>query len=394
MNRLEELNLRLHSLVIFRGLLTDPALKLLPALLARDDKSMTERINAYSAFAARLFEENEDLTGYLWRRIAADENIYVLKRARKQDVDSILKECLEQELGILEDLSRMTGQEVRETICYDGYLPAWTNSPADFLGDYKKRMENITSAGYGKFSEYHVFSALDKEIIPVKFPDPILLSDLKGYEKERKVVMDNTAALLQEKPAANVLLYGDAGTGKSSTVKAIVNELKDQGLRLIEIKKNQLADIPAITEALSQNPLKFILFIDDLSFPQNTAEVGILKATLEGSVYAKTPNVVIYATSNRRHLVNETFSERGNDDIHINETIQEQVSLSERFGLSVNFSRPDKELYLMIVRKLSEQYGIAADPAELSLRAERYALARGGRSPRVARQFVEYLRSE
>jgi predicted AAA+ superfamily ATPase len=237
-----------------------------------------------------------------------------------------------------------------------------------------------------------MFCVTDRQIVPVKSPDTVRLSDLKGYEAERQAVIDNTVALLNGKPAANALLYGDAGTGKSSTVKAVVNEFAGRGLRLVEIRKNQLMQIPAVIESLHQNPLKFILFIDDLSFARSNEEIGALKAVLEGSAAAKSSNIVLYATSNRRHLIHETFSERGDDDIHRNETMQEQLSLSDRFGLSVNFFKPDKEKYLAIVNALAKQYGVS-EAADLDLNAERYALERGGRSPRADRQFIEYLMS-
>jgi predicted AAA+ superfamily ATPase len=213
------------------------------------------------------------------------------------------------------------------------------------------------------------------------------LASLTGYEKEREKLVANTLAFWQNKPVANALLYGDAGTGKSSTVKAIVNEFSDKGLRLVEVRKGDLLEIPRIAEHLAGNPLKFILFIDDLSFSQGNEEIGALKAILEGSVSAKAANVAIYASSNRRHLVKETFSERSGDDIHLNETIEEQASLSERFGLSILFSKPNKDKYLQIVHALAREYRI--DEIEnLELLAEQYAMERGGRSGRAARQFV------
>ncbi|MBE6803653.1 MAG: ATP-binding protein, partial [Ruminococcaceae bacterium] len=232
------------------------------------------------------------------------------------------------------------------------------------------------------------------EIIPVKYPDPQRLSQMSGYELERQKVIDNTMALLQNKPCNNVLLYGDAGSGKSSTIKAIVNEYWEMGLRLIEIKKNQLYSLPDVIEELADNPLKFIIFIDDLSFSTNDNDFGALKAILEGGVAGKTDNLAIYATSNRRNLVKENFSDRNGDDIHLQDTIQEIMSLSARFGLKITFSKPDKDLYLSIVENLSMQYNISIDKNELFLSAEAFALRNGGRSPRTAKQFIEYLASK
>ena len=201
--------------------------------------------------------------------------------------------------------------------------------------------------------------------------------------------MDNTKALLSGKPAANILLTGDAGTGKSSTVKAIVNELCDSGLRILEVRKEQLHAIPKILDELNSNPLKFILFIDDLSFTKDDDNFSALKAILEGSVSAKSNSVVIYATSNRRHLVKENFSDREGDDVHFNDTMQELLSLSERFGIQLTFNRPDKAVYLDIVHNLADKQGIEYDVEKLDASAEKFALKRGTRSARAAKQFVD-----
>ena len=220
-----------------------------------------------------------------------------------------------------------------------------------------------------------------------------MLTHLYGYEKERSKIIQNTLALLEGKPANNVLLYGDAGTGKSSTVKAIVNTYRAQGLRLVEIKKTQLYLIPSLLDSLANNPLKFILFIDDLCFNPNDNDFSALKAILEGSVTGRGHNILIYATSNHRHMVKETFSDRQGDEVHISDTLQEIISLSARFGLTVTFSRPEKEQYCEIVLKLADQYEIAEDPAELLRRAEAYAIRSGGRNPRVAKQFIEGVKA-
>ena len=229
----------------------------------------------------------------------------------------------------------------------------------------------------------------DGQITPVQNPDETKLSDLIDYKREQNVIMDNTKALLAGKPAANILLTGDAGTGKSSTVKAVVNELYDNGLRIIEVRKEQLHGIPKILDELTKNPLKFILFIDDLSFTKDDDNFSALKAILEGSVSAKSSNVVIYATSNRRHLVKENFSDREGDDVHFNDTMQELLSLSERFGIQLTFSRPDKATYLDIVHNLADKQGITYDTEKLDTSAEKFALKRGTRSARAAKQFID-----
>lgn len=228
-------------------------------------------------------------------------------------------------------------------------------------------------------------------IVPVLHPDKTELSHLIDYERERQIVIDNTRALLAGKPAANILLTGDAGTGKSSTVKAVANALWSEGLRIIEMRKDQLRVIPKVLDELSANPLKFVLFIDDLSFLKDDDNFNALKAVLEGSVTAKSANVVIYATSNRRHIIKETFSDREGDDIHRNDTMQELVSLSERFGIHVTFSKPNKQTFLNIIHHLAEENGVDMPTDELDMLAERFALERGGRSARLAKQFIDGL---
>ena len=202
---------------------------------------------------------------------------------------------------------------------------------------------------------------------------------------------DNTKALLLGRPASNILLYGDAGTGKSSTVKAIANEFAPDGLRLIEVKKNQLYQIPALMDELAKNPLKFILFIDDLSFASNDDNFAALKAILEGGVGGRSHNVAVYATSNRRHLVKETMADRSGDDLHAMDTRQELMSLSARFGLTVTFQQPDKDRYDRILLELAKQYNVQMPSDQLFIKGAAFALRAGGRSPRVAKQFVELL---
>ena len=182
---------------------------------------------------------------------------------------------------------------------------------------------------------------------------------------------------------------GDAGTGKSSAVKAIANEFAPEGLRLVEVKKNQLYQIPDLMDKLAANPLKFILFIDDLSFTANDDNFAALKAILEGSVGGRAKNIAVYATSNRRHLIKETLTDRTGDDIHEADTRQELMSLSARFGLTVTFQRPEKARFENILAELAKQHGIDMPMDQLLVKAEAFAIRAGGRSPRVAKQFIE-----
>ena len=239
------------------------------------------------------------------------------------------------------------------------------------------------------YAQYHTFLFRHGTIQPVKHPDTQTLEDLTGYERERNQVLRNTQVFLEGGTASNVLLYGDAGTGKSTTVKAIANSLRKQGLRLLEVKKNELYELPDILDELSGNPLKFIIFIDDLSFSSNDDNFAALKAILEGGVASCGKNVLIYATSNRRHLVKETMTERQGDELYLNDTLQETMSLAARFGLTITFQKPGKDDYLSIVKHLAKQYGVSMDEEELCIKAEAFAIRCNGRSPRTAKHFIE-----
>lgn len=389
-----ELCRKRDSVVIFRSLGDDSVVSDLMYLIGADTEDTSEFIRYYSDFVQSLYENTVNLSEYLLKAVLESENMYIQQIALGKTPDPLMQECLIHELMFFQELSRLTPEDFTDELDYDGFLPKWYTSEIDFVGSYSERIRMIGQYGYGKYARSSVFILRDKEIIPVKYPDTQRLSDLYGYERERNAVINNTLALLDDKPAQNVLLYGDAGTGKSSTVKAIVNEYASQGLRLIEITKEQLRDLPQIIDSISRNPLKFILFIDDLSFTSGEDCFGALKATLEGSVSARADNIAIYATSNRRHLVKESFSDREGDDIHRNDTIQEMISLSARFGLTVGFYKPDKKAYINIVKALAEKNGITMDEDKLSVQAEAFALRGSGRSARTAKQFVNQLVNE
>jgi len=321
-----------------------------------------------------------------------DENFYIVGKGKGKEHSSVIEDALENELLILQRLSRLSSGELKSCIDYNGFLPDWNTSEYDFISCYKERIRNISTCGFGMFSKHRFFTVETGEITPVAFPDQISLSSLYCYSLERVPVINNTRALLAGNEAVNALLYGDAGTGKSSTVKAVANEFKDMGLRLIEVKKTQLYQLPDILGKLAGNPLKFIIFIDDLSFMNNDDNFTALKACLEGSVSVKSKNVVIYATSNRRHLVKEIHSDRTGDELHVNDALQETTGLAARFGLTVTFQKPGKDVYLQIVENIAAGYGIAVDD-ELLKGAEAFAIRKSGRSPRTAKQFIELQKS-
>ena len=384
---MKDLKEKLGTLCIFRGLLKDKVLSSLCAYLDNPTSS------AYAEFVAVLYEcAGGNLGEYIKELCSNSENVYVKTVGRGDAVPKYMTSSLEAELDVLQEIAELDKDKLCSLIDYKGFLPEFTTTKLRLKDIYLHRTENIGKYGYGIYAKNRMFYVDDGgAIVPVLHPDKTELSHLIDYERERQIVIDNTKALLAGKPAANILLTGDAGTGKSSTVKAVANALWSEGLRIIEMRKDQLRVIPKVLDDLSSNPLKFVLFIDDLSFLKDDDNFNALKAVLEGSVTAKSANVVIYATSNRRHIIKETFSDREGDDIHRNDTMQELVSLSERFGIHITFSKPNKQTFLNIVHHLAEESGIDMPTSELAMLAERFALERGGRSARLAKQFIDGL---
>ncbi|MBQ7346191.1 MAG: ATP-binding protein [Oscillospiraceae bacterium] len=387
------LGIRLRSLAAFRALLDDSVIAALCAYLDSLGGDVAQAVSRYARFVSCLYDTGAPtLADYVRDIVADDENAYIRMVGRGQTPSEEMGEAVLQELKILQTVADLSPEALRQGLDWDGYLPAFRKGQVDLAAYYADRCANILRYGYGIYARYRMFYIdTDGKIVPVRHPDRTRLSMLVDYEREQKIILDNTIALLEGKPAANILLTGDAGTGKSSTVKAVVNELHHRGLRILEVRKEQLHQIPEILDELNSNPLKFILFIDDLSFQKDDDDFSAMKAILEGSVSARSQNVVIYATSNRRHLVKETFSDRDGDDIHRNDTMQEIISLSERFGIQITFQKPNKQTYLDIVRHLAQEHGIDMEPERLALEAERFALGRGGRSARAAKQFVDSL---
>lgn len=251
---------------------------------------------------------------------------------------------------------------------------------------------------FGLNRAFHIRSGADGGVtfLPINNTDKTMLSDLVGYELQKQELVRNTEAFLRGQPANNVLLYGDAGTGKSSCVKALLNEYYDDGLRMIEIYKHQFHDLSAVIAAIKQRHYRFIIYIDDLSFEESEMEYKFLKAVIEGGVETRPDNILIYATSNRRHLVQETWKDRDDmetrGDIHHSDTMEEKLSLSARFGVTINFSIPNRQQYHEIVQALAaRQLPRPMDEAELLRLADRWEIRHGGVSGRTAQQFIHYL---
>lgn len=397
---LEQLSLGFSRVVFFRSVLEEPVMNRFCGfvqLLTGTEENGREntkfaKIDAYSAFLEALYAEGGNLGAYLNDRLECDDNTYYRLAAAKKEISHVMRDCFMSELAFFSSLTHLTSAKLFVLAGLPNNLAGFDNTIFDFSATVPARLARADVYGYGIYAKYGMFRVDEKaRLVPVPSPDPITLSDLIGYESERGEVIANTKALIEGRPAANVLLCGDAGTGKSSTVKAVANRFRADGVRLVEFRKEQLVLLPEVMGEIADNPLKFILFVDDLSFAKDDDGYASLKAALEGSASVKAPNAVIYATSNRRHLVKETFSSREGDEIHRRDAIEELMSLSERFGLTVLFSKPNKELYLQIVSELVKAHGLTVDESTLAVRAEAFALAKGGRSARVAEQFVDAM---
>lgn len=254
--------------------------------------------------------------------------------------------------------------------------------------------------GVGKFGLHKAFRVARADglvrIEPVSKTAHVCLSDLVGYELAKKKLIENTEAFVNGKKANNCLLYGDAGTGKSTCIKALANEYYSKGLRIIEVYKHQFQDLNEVVAQIKNRNYKFIIYMDDLSFEEFEIEYKYLKAVIEGGLEKKPDNVLIYATSNRRHLIRENFRDREerDEDLHINDTVQEKLSLSSRFGVTIYFGSPDMKQFQEIVRRLAEKEGIELPEQELLAKANQWELSHGGLSGRTAQQFIDHITAQ
>jgi len=251
--------------------------------------------------------------------------------------------------------------------------------------------------GVGKFGLHKAFKVENTgsgvDILPITKTEHVTLEDLVGYERQKQQLIENTEAFIQGRKANNCLLFGDAGTGKSSSIKAILNRYYDQGLRMIEIYKHQFQDLTAVISQVKNRNYKFIIYMDDLSFEEFEIEYKYLKAVIEGGLERRPDNVLIYATSNRRHLVREKFSDKreAGDDLHSSDTVQEKLSLAARFGVTIYYGMPEKKEFQEIVRVLAARNGVELTDQELLDKANMWELRHGGMSGRTATQFITHL---
>ena len=409
MNNVIKTRLMLSSLSVFRGILGRSVPKAYYNLLMSLEKEPDEFLRAYGEFYSLISERNcSDRLAYSMTEAALfDENCFTraaaagkynslpkgVLRAVKRDCEAILSAAKLTSSEVLGAYSRY--DEIADVA---DSLPRWEcGECAESFRMFDGSLDNVAQYykenGCGIFARYKAFIWRDGDIQPVMHHDRIKMDDFTGYEMQRAKVVENTKSFIEGKSCNNCLLYGDMGTGKSSTVKAIANEFRKDGLRIVEMPKERLIDFPLLVDKIAALPMKFIIFIDDLSFQRQDQSYTTLKAVLEGGLAARPKNALIYATSNRRHLVKECLSDRSFevDDINTRDNMQETLSLSDRFGLAVCYTVPNKKEFISIVCALAKEKGIKRSEEELAAGAERFALAKGGRSPRCAKQYVESL---
>lgn len=409
MNKVERIKLGISSLSLFRGIMTRSVPAALYELLISLDKAPREFLAAYGRLFSLLCERNcADSFGRAVMETALfDDNCFTRAAAdgRLSSLSGNVLDAARRDLRTVAELSRLGSDEILGAYpLRDGLeeffndLPRWERgsfeSPLeDFDGSFDAVEAYFRRNGCGMFARYKAFVWRDGDIRPIENYDTVRLEDFTGYERQREKVIENTRAFIQGKTCNNCLLYGDMGTGKSSTVKAVGNLFRENRLRIVEMPKERLIDFPLLVDKIAKLPMKFIIFIDDLSFNHQDQSYTTLKAVLEGGLAARPENALIYATSNRRHIVKEKLSDRAFevDDVNTRDNMQETLSLSDRFGLAVCFTVPGKKEYIEIVRAMAKDKKIIMEDSELAAGAERFALARGGRSPRCAKQYVESL---
>ncbi|MGI0487471.1 ATP-binding protein [Pantanalinema rosaneae CENA516] len=373
----------------------------------------------YGQWFKALATCNQSWQDYLMLRLLRDDNPFTrqVQRLELAQLPIALVNAVQHDLQVLQQLCQCDSHDLSQWVMAatqgaitpvvwqaeaSAAIPDWLRSAMQSQQDPAGWLMILASyyrqQGTGLFADYEALRWQAGTLVGIAYPDPIQVSNLAGYELQKAALLKNTEFLLQGYPALHVLLYGSRGSGKSSLVKGLLHQYADRGLRLIEVAKSDLCDLPTIVDQVHDRPQKFILFVDDLSFEEDDEAYKALKVVLEGNLTARPQNVVVYATSNRRHLIREFFGDRPRpqdaDEIHNWDTVQEKLSFSDRFGLTLTFEPADQPTYLQIVHHLAQQAEITLDPADLDYQALQWATRHNGRSGRTARQFVDFLQAE
>ena len=422
-NTAQFLQYQAASLLVYQAVLSSEVGSAFLALLKAIDKlqhslehSKKDYLDAYGHWFYALAHINQSWQDYLVEQILRADNPFTqqVQKFDLEDLPPALLAAAKHDLQALHCLYKFSRDHIEQwtrEVFPNSYKPVfWLHDTSTTSDKFSLHScENWPAAltdlvtqyrtwGTGLFAEYQALQWHAGKLIGVAYPDRIRISDLVGYADQRDQLVKNTEALLSGYPALHVLLYGSRGSGKSSFVKSLLTEYGERGLRLVEVTKSELIHLPIIVDQLRQIPNKFILFVDDLSFEEDEDTYKALKVVLEGNLTARPQNVVVYATSNRRHLIREFFGDRpqpgSDDEVHGWDTVQEKLSLSDRFGLTLTFMPADQKLYLHIVHHLAKQAGLSLQPEDLEFQALQWALQHNGRSGRTARQFIDFMQAD
>ena len=423
-------SLMINSLCIYTNLKNDDVLKKYKDLLEylnNEKVELDKAVHYYNNFIFELLNKSKgsSLKKYIIDKIFLDNNSFTRMIDTNDFSNEYIIKQVKYELKVLEYICSINSTDLKEIMLYktkaidfeDELIRNLIDFEVDTNKEYdsykaidKLKLSILNCDGWGKslnniiefykqygtgiFGEYRAFVWENEDgecyLRGVEAPDPVKLSDLVGYEDQKKKIIENTEQFLNGYNANNLLLYGQRGTGKSSTVKAIINEFYADGLRLIEVDKEKLVDFTKIIRILKNKNLKFIIFVDDLVFEEGEASYSALKTILEGGVENRSNNILIYATTNRKHLVKETFSERG-DEIYSIDSVEEKLSLSDRFGITVSFYSPDQKEYLAIIDGIAEARKIDVEKEYLHAEALKWVRYQNSRSPRTAKQFMNWF---
>ncbi len=422
--------MRSNGLILYKNFRREEILEDAAFILSGDTVDSAGVKNRMNSFAGSLVElaVSHGYEGNLWQAyltylIANNENAYstsceikgevkgsinsvalhdfsIFREMFSLDLSELDKLCGTENARILSDFtgsgdeSKLFNRRIRDRIMQLRDQLADSVSDEDFAAKVTQFYNEFGVGKFGLHKAFRVEHADDEvKIVPITKISHVYLEDLVGYESAKKKLIDNTEAFLAGRPCNNCLLFGDAGTGKSSSIKGILNRYYERGLRIIEIYKHQIRDINDVIAQIKNRNYKFIIYMDDLSFEDYETEYKYLKAVIEGGLEKKPDNILIYATSNRRHIVREKFSDKAerDDDLHTNDTVQEKISLAYRFGVWIFFARPNKKEFDIIVKTLADRYGVKMEESELLLEANKWELSHGGLSGRCAQQFIDHL---
>lgn len=389
------------NLLVYRNILNDELIKKYNSLLRQYFKQVNkeEFENEYYSLCSLLMLNGYDsITDYISFKILEDENIFSVKREKGKSIDEKIKKAVHHDLSLFKKIYEIPLKGMASGAgdfdnfinysCSGVLTELLKNNKVDEIYDFIYSDYELN--GCGKFRNNYAFSLNSNgELIPVENFYPVNMESIYGYERQKHKIIENTNKFINGKYALNGLLVGDSGTGKSTTVKALIPMFKDKKLRLIEIDKENLHHISKIIDILKNRGMYFIIFIDDLSFESNENSYKYLKSAVEGSIYEQPSNILFYVTSNRKHLIKENMIDRQNE-VHMRDAINEQTSLADRFGLTILYSEPNQNEYFEIVIGLAETYNIKYESKEQLLAdAKKFAMQNGGRTGRTAVQFVK-----